>query len=123
LGQLENFKYFNVSEIFNEFNDKAKSIVFTEKIFYEKIFNQIVDLILFKFVELIIREPDYNRSKFLPDLKEKIEEIKKWIKLKGAQLHMTLTKGKGGLDKAFQANRKDTFVMGAAKKSKHLKKN
>lgn len=94
--------------------------MFTEKIFYQKIFNQIVDLILIKFVGLVVREPDYSRTTFLGDVRQKIEELKNWISLKGSQLHMALIRGKGGLEKAFQSNRKDTFSMGAAKKSRNF---
>ena len=99
---------------------KANNLIFTEKIFYEKIINQLVDLIVFKFTELVIREENYSKSKFLEDLKEKIEEIKKWIKLKASQLNMALTRGKTPLAAVFQANRRDTFKMGLAKKSKSL---
>jgi uncharacterized membrane protein YgaE (UPF0421/DUF939 family) len=97
---------------------KANNLIFTEKIYYEKIINQIVDLIVYKFTELVIREESYSKSKFLEDLKEKIEEIKKWIKLKASQLNMALTRGKSPLSAVFQANRRDTFTMGLAKKSK-----
>ena len=103
--------------MFSEFNDKANALIFTEKIFYEKMINQLVDLILFKFVELIVREPDYKRNTFLEDLREKIKEIKNWITLKSSQLNAALTRGKASLETVFQSNRKDTFTMGAAKKS------
>ena len=86
--------------------------------FYEKIINQLVDLIIYQFVNLIIREPDYDKTKFLPELKEKIKEIKNWINLKANQLNSVLTKGKSTLNDVFQANRNDTFSCGAAKRSK-----
>lgn len=117
---MENFKFFNASEIFSEFNDKAAKLIYTEKVFYEKIINQIMDLIVYKFTSLVIREADYDRGSFLGDLQAKIQEIKNWVKLKSSQLNLALTRGKANLEDVFQANRKDTFVMGAAKKSSIL---
>jgi hypothetical protein len=117
IAQLENFKFYNVSELFAEFNNKASNLIFTEKIYYEKIINQVVDLIVYKFTELIIREVKYPKSKFLEDLKAKVKELTNWIQLKASQLNIALTNGKTPLEKVFQANRKDTFTMGAAKKS------
>ena len=75
---------------------------------------------IYQFVSLITREPDYNKSNFLEELKEKTGEIRSWIKLKASQLNGALTRGKSTVEDVFQANRNDTFKMGAAKRSKSL---
>lgn len=117
LAGLSSFSHLNVNEAFDFCFEKMNNLVFTEKVFFGKIVNQIIDLIVFKFLLLAAKNRDYNVHAFLPDLEQKTLELTSWIERKSALLNISLKKGDKPLEHVFFANRNDTFAMGAAKKS------
>jgi hypothetical protein len=92
--------------------------VYTEKVFYDKIVNQMMDLIVHKFLCLVAKDPDYNVHNLLPDLEIKVTELKEWIERKCVALSFSLKKENQHIQEVFQANRNDTFNAGAKRKRK-----
>lgn len=117
LAKMSSFKQLSVNETFDFCFEKMNNLVFTEKVYFGKIVNQIIDLIVFKFLLLVSKNRDYNLHDFLPDLSQKILELTSWIERKSALLNIALTKGNQPLEQVFYANRNDTFAMGAVRKS------
>lgn len=91
--------------------------MYTEKVYYDKMVNQMMDLIVFSFFQLVVKTPDYDVHALIPDLKQKIKELKEWIERKAVSLSFSVKRGSETLDQAYQANRNDTFAIGAKRKS------
>jgi hypothetical protein len=85
-----------------------------------KIINQIMDLIVYKFLELVIKNTNYNVYDFFPDLQMKIIEVINWIERKSALLNIALQKNNQDIKNNFRAERNDSFSFGNKRKSNQL---
>lgn len=115
--EMDDFREFNISELFSEFSEKSKVIITTEKVFFQKIINQIIDLIVYKFLVVVSNSEKVPKNQFVEELKKKVEQLKTWIKLKANELNIALGAGGVSIENAFQANRNDVFKIGGVRKS------
>lgn len=102
--------------LFAQYSEKSLALIFTEKIYYEKIINQLMDLFIYKFFQVITNKGRINKSSFLETVIRKNKELRNWLKLKASELNSILRKGSLNLEEVFQANRRDSFSFGAARK-------